>query len=90
MQSDLDFFRKLIPDREKTVKEGQIKPKKGMDPEYDKALADIATTEERLEQYLYKQQRKLNSKVEWYFLIICKFGNFRIYPIPGVEIIDIN
>lgn len=63
MTFDLEHFNRIIPDRKKVMEEGQIVPKKGMDPEYDQSLENIESAERELEQYLSDQKRKLKSMV---------------------------
>ena len=61
MDQDIDFFNNLIPDRAKTEKEGQIKPKKGMDAEYDQSIEDVQDAEQQLLDFLAEQKKKFKS-----------------------------
>ena len=50
-------------DHKKAQTDGTIKPKAGMDPEYDQAGADVASSKSALDDYLSKQKQRLGCKV---------------------------
>ena len=50
-------------DHQKARAEGSIKPKAGMDTEYDDAVADVASSKAALDDYLSKQKQRLGCKV---------------------------
>jgi hypothetical protein len=70
MNTDLEHFNALIPDREKVAKEGRILPK--MDPDYKQALKKVAEGEKELEQYLLDQQQKILKCSVCFELKLCK------------------
>lgn len=60
---DLKYFKELIPNRDKVLKEGIIKPKKGMGDEYDKFLEEVDNAEKEIEAYLTEQKKIFKSQV---------------------------
>ncbi|GFR92090.1 DNA mismatch repair protein Msh6 [Elysia marginata] len=61
IDDDLKFFESSF-DHKKAKKEGVIVPSKGVDKDYDQAIADIKDVEGRLQTYLDKQKSVLNCK----------------------------
>jgi DNA mismatch repair protein MSH6 len=53
----LTYFRSIFDERQ-AKKDGAIRPRAGVDPEYDQAKADIARLEGALEEYLREMKRK--------------------------------
>lgn len=50
-------------DQKKAKEKGAIIPCKGVIPEYDNAISDIADTKDRLQEYLDKQKKRLGCRV---------------------------
>ncbi|XP_012941985.1 DNA mismatch repair protein Msh6 [Aplysia californica] len=66
ISEDLDFFDNAF-DHKKAKKDGVIDPSKGVDPDYDEAVADIGEVERKLLNYLDAQKKALScrSLVYW-------------------------
>ena len=50
-------------DQQKAKTNGSITPNKGVDPEYDAAIADMKTTKKELDDYLEEQRELLKCRV---------------------------
>ncbi|XP_030829946.1 DNA mismatch repair protein Msh6 [Strongylocentrotus purpuratus] len=57
----LEFFETAF-DQKKAKEKGAIIPCKGVIPEYDNAISDIADTKDRLQEYLDKQKKRLGCR----------------------------
>ncbi|XP_041469199.1 DNA mismatch repair protein Msh6-like [Lytechinus variegatus] len=57
----LEFFETAF-DQKKAKEKGAIIPCKGVIPEYDNAISDMADTKDRLQEYLEKQKKRLGCR----------------------------
>lgn len=66
MDKLLKYFRSIF-DEKQAKRDGNIRPRPGVDPNYDQAKADIADTERCLEEYLreLKIKTKINDLKYW-------------------------
>lgn len=62
IEKQLKFFQTSF-DREQAKKAGVIVPSPGVDVAYDSSIAQIKTTETKLQEYLTTQRKRLGSKV---------------------------
>ena len=60
MEKLLKYFRTIF-DEKQAKRDGNIRPRPGVDPDYDQAKADIADTDRSLEEYL--KEMKLKTKI---------------------------
>ena len=61
-------FQKAF-DHSKARSEGTIRPRAGMDPEYDQAVNDIQRAKQALDDYLDRQKKRLGCKVGAHWLV---------------------
>ncbi|XP_015439440.1 PREDICTED: DNA mismatch repair protein Msh6 [Dufourea novaeangliae] len=65
LRESLDYFKTAF-DHDEAKKEGCIVPKKGVDPEYDSVLMELAEVKKDLERYLDKQRQHFGVKVTFH------------------------
>lgn len=65
LRKTLDYFETAF-NHEEAKKEGCIVPKKGVDPEYDSVLIELADVKKDLERYLEKQRQHFGVKVTFH------------------------
>lgn len=68
IKKTLTFFRQIF-DENQAKKEGFIRPLAGVDPQYDAAVAEVASIERLFEEYLKEQKKKTG------IMELCYFGS---------------